>query len=143
MNKRMIFWLRASYWVGAVVDVVAGLIMLFPSLYGIFNQQTGFSATPAFLNVAWMGAPLMFGWTVLLLWADRKPVERRTVLLITLIPIIGNAIDQVVSVFTGFYPLSVAIPQWFIQAILITLFTFSYFNVSITMSNSKSADLKK
>ncbi|MHB8086687.1 MAG: hypothetical protein ACYDH2_00410 [Anaerolineaceae bacterium] len=143
MNKRMIFWLRASYWVGAVVDVVAGLIMLFPSLYGIFNQQTGFLATPAFLNVAWMGAPLMFGWTVLLLWADRKPVERRAVLLITLIPIIGNAIDQIVSVYTGFYPLSVAIPQWFIQAILITLFTFSYFNVSKTMSSSKSADLKK
>ncbi|MBA4383109.1 MAG: hypothetical protein C0410_00080 [Anaerolinea sp.] len=136
----MIFWLRASYWVGAFVDVVAGLIMSVPALYALFNQQTGFTATPAFLNVAWMGAPLMFGWTVLLLWADRKPVERRAVLLITLIPIIGNAIDQVVSVYTGFYPLSVAIPQWFIQAILITLFTFSFFYASRTMSRSKSTD---
>jgi hypothetical protein len=35
-----------------------------------------------------MAAALMLAWTVLLIWADRKPVERRGVLLLTLFPLI-------------------------------------------------------
>jgi hypothetical protein len=36
------------------------------------------------------GAPLMAGWTVLLLWADRQPLERRGVLPITVLPVIAG-----------------------------------------------------
>jgi hypothetical protein len=36
------------------------------------------------------GAPLMAGWTVLLLWADRRPHERRDVLLITAVPVVAG-----------------------------------------------------
>lgn len=36
------------------------------------------------------GAPLMAGWTVLLLWADRRPLERRGVLSITVVPVIAG-----------------------------------------------------
>ena len=35
-----------------------------------------------------IGAALMWGWTVLLLWASNKPVERRDILIITLFPVI-------------------------------------------------------
>ena len=137
MNKNGIILLRISYWVGAVVDLVAGLIMTFPGFYAVFNRIPGFKATPAFLNVAWMGAPLMFGWTVLLIWADRKPVERKEILLITLIPIIGNVINQVASVITGFTSLSVAVPQWALQTLLIDLFSYSYW-VAVKISKTNS-----
>lgn len=137
MPKKGIILVRISYWLGAFIDLVAGLIMTFPALYAMFNRIPGFTATPAFLNVAWMGAPLMFGWTVLLLWADRKPVERKAILLITLIPIVGNVINQVFSVMTGFTSLNVAIPQWGLQFLLIVLFAYSY-SVAVKISKTIS-----
>jgi len=36
------------------------------------------------------GFGLMTAWTILLIWADRKPVERRIVLGLTIIPIAAN-----------------------------------------------------
>ena len=107
------------------MDIGAGLIMTFPILFSFFNQLTGFTPTPAFKAVAGMGAPLMFGWTVLLIWADRKPVERKAVLLITLIPIIGNLVNQVFNVTSGFVTVNSAIPQWIMQVLLIALFAYS------------------
>ena len=50
-----------------------------------------------------MGAALMFGWTALLLWADRAPVERRDVLLLTVFPVVvGLAVNEAAAVATGF-----------------------------------------
>jgi len=126
VNKKALTILHVGYWLGAVIDVAAGLIMVVPFLYGTFNRIPGFTPSLAFTNVAWMGAPLMFGWTVLLLWADRKPVERSAVLLITLIPILGNAFDQVLSYTAGFYPLSVAVQQWCTQSLLVAIIVVSY-----------------
>ncbi len=36
------------------------------------------------------GASLMLGWTILLLWADRKPIERKFILLLTFFPVITS-----------------------------------------------------
>ena len=139
MKKYTILLLRVSYWLGAVVDLVAGLIMVVPALYRTFNQLPGFEPDASFMNMAGMGAPLMFGWTVLLLWADRKPVERKAVLLITLIPLVGNALNQVLGVVNGFNSLSAAIPQWIMQACLITLFSLSY---GLCVRQERSMDKK-
>lgn len=77
LGAKPILWLRISYWAGALVDAVAGLMMLLPALFSLINQLPGFVPDPSYRFMAGMGAPLMFGWTVLLLWADRKPVERK------------------------------------------------------------------
>jgi hypothetical protein len=42
----------------------------------------------------YVGASLMAGWTALLVWADRKPVERRGVILLTVIPILVGMIGS-------------------------------------------------
>lgn len=143
MNNKGVILLRTSYWVGAIVDLVAGLIMIFPGLYALFNGLPGFTATPAFRNIAGMGAPLMLGWTALLIWADRKPVERKAILLITLIPIIGNAINQILSVLSGAIEISVAIPQWILQFLLILMFGVSYWiAVKLTKANVRDNEAK-
>jgi hypothetical protein len=54
------------------------------------------ASDPTLEAVRWLrrsyraGAPLMAGWTVLLPWADRRPLERRGVLPITVIPVIAG-----------------------------------------------------
>jgi hypothetical protein len=71
-------WLRTSYWAGAVVDALVGMLMLIPGRMGEteFRYPMGLAAT------------LAFGWTALLVWADRKPVERKGILVITVFPVI-------------------------------------------------------
>lgn len=128
MKNNVIRWLRVSYWVGAVVDFVAGLMMLIPSLFELMNQPVDFHPTDGFQYAMGMGAPLMFGWTILLLWADRKPVERKDILPITLVVVVGEIITQVWGIKVGFVPLGALIPSFIMQAIILSLFTFSYFN---------------
>ncbi len=70
----------------------------------------------------------MLGWTVLLLWADRKPVERKGVLLITVLPVIaGLVLNEVLAVTSGYMHLAALAPVWCLQALLTALFLASYF----------------
>jgi hypothetical protein len=74
-----------------------------------------------------MGASLMLGWTALLLWADRKPLARRGVLLLTVVPVIaGLAANELWGVWTGFLPLAPVGLVWGLQVMLASLFLASY-----------------
>ena len=128
MNKRVVFWLRLSYWLGALVDLAAGLMMLFPTLFAFMNRPTDFAPGLDYRYAMGMGAPLMLGWTVLLLWADRKPLERRGVLPITLLVVAGEVAIQVWGISSGFVPFRALLPSFGIQVLLSALFIFSYFN---------------
>jgi len=65
------------------MDAIAALQMLFPQLL-LKSFGIRINADAEFTYAMRYGAPLMVGWTGLLFWAERKPVERRDVLLITL-----------------------------------------------------------
>jgi hypothetical protein len=70
----------------------------------------------------------MFGWTALLLWADRKPIERRGILLITIFPVIaGLAATTALGVYRDYIPFGGAIPIWVLQGSLTVLFATAYF----------------
>ena len=128
MKNNIIRWLRISYWAGAVVDFIAGLIMLMPSLFAFMNHPVNFHPANDFRFAMGMGAPLMFGWTVLLLWADRKPLERKEVLPFTLLVVIGEVITQVWGIWVGFVPIGALVPTFAMQIVLTSLFLFAYFN---------------
>ena len=126
MKPNAIPWLRASYWAGALVDLIAGLMMLFPAISIVSKPADSFSPTPAYRYAMGMGAPLMLAWTILLVWADRKPVERRGVLPITILVVLGEVLNQIVAAKTGYITATALIPTFAIQALLTILFGFSY-----------------
>jgi FtsH-binding integral membrane protein len=128
MKKNVILWLRVSYWAGAVLDLLAGLTMLFPALFAVNKQLSSFYPTPAYRYAMGMGAPLMLGWTVLLLWADRKPLERKGILPITLLVVFGLVVNEIVAARTGYITAAALVPTWVVQAVLTALFIFSYLN---------------
>ena len=129
MNKHnAVFWLRVSYWVGAVIDFIAAIAMLFPKFTQIF---LGFEPIPdpAYRFAIGMGAALMLGWTILLLWADQDPLARKGVLLITVFPVVlGIVGTEIYAVASGFIPLGKMVPTWALQILLISLFSASYLN---------------
>lgn len=114
--------LRLCCWIGAAVDAFAVLQMLSPRVFALFYGLEGFSPGPDYRFAMGMGASLMAGWTALLLWAARKPVERRAVLLLTVFPVIaGLALGEVLAIREGFIDVPHALPAFAFQALYAAL----------------------
>jgi len=62
------------------------------------------------------GAFLMLGWTFLLIWADRKPIERKDILLLTVIPVVVGI--MVINILFTYF--------WFLSVITLLVFTVAY-----------------
>ncbi|MBM4444097.1 MAG: hypothetical protein FJ020_02195 [Chloroflexi bacterium] len=130
--------LRISYWLGAIVDGFMVVPMLSPRVAGMLFGIEDFDPGDEYRYAMMIGASLMLGWTTLLIWADRKPLERRGVLLITVLPvIIGLALAGVFAVKVGMIGVERMIPVWALQTIIVVLFCCSY--RSATRSNDKLA----
>jgi hypothetical protein len=120
-------WLRVSYWTGAVTDALAGIAMLVPQVGRSVYGMSDFSPGADYHYAMGLGTSLMFGWSGLLLWADRKPLERRGVLILTVFPVIfGLALAGGYAVLVGLIPFENMMPTWVLQAGLSALFVFSY-----------------
>ena len=69
----------------------------------------------------------MFGWSALLIWASLRPIVRRGVLLLTIMPVIASLALSVLHGFPlGYIPLNGAVPVWCLQAVLVVVFAVAY-----------------
>src|SRR5512134_191242 len=80
--------LFVSYWIGIVADGLATVVLFSPTVANMMFQPRTFEISANFLYVSRIAGALMLGWTVLLFWAQLKPVERADILLITLFPVV-------------------------------------------------------
>jgi hypothetical protein len=120
-------WLRIAFWVGAIVDLIAAIQMLCPELFAFGMHLNNFAPGADYRYAMGMGAALMLGWTALLIWADRKPVERYGVLPLTVFPVVvGLALNEAVAVGDGFLSVFAVAPIWALQAVLSVLFLGAY-----------------
>jgi hypothetical protein len=116
--------LRAAFLAGAVTDALALVPMLFPALAKLL---WGFEdASGAYRFAMAYGASLMLGWTLLLLWAYRKPMERRGVAALTVVVIYGLVIAEAAAVRAGAVAAVRMVPTWCLQAALLALFASAY-----------------
>ena len=126
--KRNNGWLRMSYWLGAIVDGFMVVPMLFPGFGGLVFGIDHFQPGVEYRYAMMIGASLMLGWTSLLIWADRKPVARKGVILITVVPVIlGMVLAGFFAVTNGLIRLERMVPTWVLQAIITIVFLYSYF----------------
>jgi hypothetical protein len=124
--KRTITLLRISYWWGIIADAFMAGLMLFPTQFASFTDIR-FDLSPDFDYGLRYGAALMLGWTVLLFWADRKPLERKDILLITLVPVVlGLVIFEFYSIAISYTTLADTLPILFFQTAMSTMFIISY-----------------
>ncbi len=110
-------WLKASYIAGAVADSLIGILMLLPGRMG----ETEFRYPMG------LGASLMFGWTALLLWAYKRPMERKGVLVLTIFPVISGLVATGIwAAAAGHFPVQIIVPSSILGTSLIILMGYSY-----------------
>lgn len=119
-------WLRVSYWVGAIADGIVALAMFAETFLALPSPLTHSVPDLPYRYAMGLAGSLMLGWTILLLWADRKPRERRGVLIITNVVILGLMASGLFAVSSGFISLGRVAPSLVFQVLLIVLFTSSY-----------------
>ena len=126
-NKQIVLLLHIVYWIGIIADGISTIVLLSPELAkASFGLQTIPSSGP-YLYVSRLAASLMLGWTILLFWADRKPVERKEILLITVFPVVvGIACAGLLSVTSQFIQLQTILPLLIFNLTLIILYLISY-----------------
>ncbi len=130
-NQRIKF-LRISYWAGAIFDALVIIPMLSPKVASVAFGIPNFNPGSDYRYAIYIAASLMLGWVCLLIWADRKPVERRGVLLLTIFPVLtGLVISGVYAVTSNMIPINKMLPTWIMQGILALLFGFSYLNANM------------
>jgi hypothetical protein len=109
--KNKIVWLRTSYWVGAIADLI-------PERMGV----------PAYCYPMGLMSAVAFSWGCMLIWADRKPLERKWILLPTILVVTMLMVAEIYSVLVGAISFSRILPFLSIQPAFIALMIFSYYN---------------
>jgi hypothetical protein len=125
--------LRVGYWIGIVLDAVAFVQMALPA-FGLRMLGAAIPVEPAYVFSIELGAGLMLAWTLLLFWADRKPMERRGVIPLTMLIIAWNVGTMLYGVRTGLVPLAKMLPQ-----IVLVSALFVYYGVCFALSSRRTS----
>jgi hypothetical protein len=127
--------LRVAFLVGVVTDGLAVIPML--------SRRIGaalFGGDPSRNNqenrFAWgIGAALMAGWTLLLLWGAASPIARRDILLLTVFPVIaGIVLATAIAARRGLVSVLRMIPLW-IHLGVVSLFYILVYVLSIPFAH--------
>lgn len=77
-------------WFGAAVDMLWAIALIFPRLYGLLTGNNMIDVDLSIRLIMATEAALMAGWSLLLLWVSQHPVQRRAILLITIMPVLAS-----------------------------------------------------
>ncbi len=100
-GKGRIFFIKVTYWLGIVADALWSVALLFPAGFAILTGKSDFDPDIQVRLIMGMGGSLMIGWTILLIWAVRRPIERRFVILLTYPVVLGMFIVSLVGYLEG------------------------------------------
>ncbi|HUW91030.1 MAG TPA: hypothetical protein VMV43_11015 [Candidatus Nanopelagicaceae bacterium] len=114
--ERKIIFIRFTYWYGAILDLLVFLDMIISIIFEFSVTMTNISTDVSYKYQTGTGAFLMLGWTILLIWADRNPIERKDVLLLTAIPVVVGI--MVINILYTYF--------WFLSVITLIFFIIAY-----------------
>jgi drug/metabolite transporter (DMT)-like permease len=115
--------LSISYWIGIVADAAATVLLFSPTVASSVLQPQPFEISAAYLYITRIAGALMLGWTVSLFWAQREPIERADIVLITLFPGVPLlAVAAILVVKSNHISFSSLLPMFILY--LVVFFTF-------------------
>ena len=119
MDKK-IRWLRIAYWTAAIADFVIAILVLIPARMGVTHYVYPMGLMSA----------VAFSWGVLLIFADRHPLERRWILIPTIVVVALLGIVGLHAGLTEVIPLIRIIPTSIVTIIVLSILIYSYMNAS-------------
>lgn len=130
-NKYKLLLIRIAYWWGAIGDALLAIEMFFSALMGVQSPFTGLGLTiiggVQYQYAMCLAATFMFGWTFLLIWADRKPIERKDIILLTLPIIVGIQISTILAYNFGLINFEIMLGYTIQRIIFLSFCVFCYF----------------
>ncbi len=115
---RSILLLRPSYWIAAIADFIVAILVLIPERMGV--DEITYPMALASVTI--------FSWTVMLLTADRKPMERKWILIPAILVVTLITVVRTKFSLDGTVEFNLALLLFAIG--LITLMTYSYYYAS-------------
>ncbi|MES9972193.1 MAG: hypothetical protein ABW092_19340 [Candidatus Thiodiazotropha sp.] len=113
---RAVLLLRLSYWSAAIADfVVAGLVLM--------PERMGVAATVYPMGLA---SVIAFSWAVLLLIADRRPLQRRWILPPTILVVTLIAATRIKFSLDGAIEFSFVITLFAVALIIFMAYSYHY-----------------
>ena len=110
---RQILLLRLSYWIAAIADFAIAILVWMP-------QRMGVAETVYPMGLA---SAIAFSWGVMLIVADRKPMERKWILLPTILVVSLIALSR--TWFSLYGPIEFSLPLTLFAVSLILLMAYS------------------
>jgi len=117
MDKK-IKWLRIAYWTAAIADFIIAILALIPGRMGVTHYVYPMGLMSA----------VAFSWGVLLIFADRHPLERRWILIPTMVVVALLGIVGLHAGLTEVIPLLRIIPASSASIIVLSILIYSYMN---------------
>ena len=103
-----IILLRLSYWVAAIAGFIIAISILFPDRAG----------TDSYIYPMGLMSAVAFSWGIMLIFADRKPVERRWILIPTMLVVALLGFVSFHALITEIMPFSNVAPSVIVSIIV-------------------------
>ena len=117
--------MRISYWAAAISDFSIAILVLIPERMGLTEIEYPMGLVSA----------IAFSWGVLLLIADRKPLERRWILIPTILVVSLLTIVRIIFVINETIEFSIGL--FLYGVVLIALMPYSYYCANKLVSTKK------
>ena len=111
-------WLRIAYWTAAIADFLIAILVLIPARMGVTHYVYPMGLMSA----------VAFSWGVLLIFADKHPLERRWILIPTVLVVALLGVVALHAGLTGLIPLVRLIPTVIVTVIVVSILIYSYMN---------------
>ena len=113
-----ILLLRLSYWIAAIADFIIAILAWMPERMGVTETVYPMGLASA----------MAFSWGVLLLMADRKPLERRWILIPTILVVSLISFARAKFSLDGTVEFSIALLLFAVALILFMAYSYFYAN---------------
>jgi hypothetical protein len=127
MNKGLGI-IKLSYALGIFADALWTLAFFLPNVFGLLTNNLNFNPNFETRIIMGMAGSLMLGWTLLLIWAYLKPIERRFILILTAFPVVFCLF--IITLISLFNNKTFAIWISIKTLLIILLMTYSYYKAN-------------
>ena len=114
--KKQVLLLRMSYWIAAIADFGVAILVWIPERMGVTE----------IVYPMGLATVVIFSWAVLLLVADRKPMERRWILIPTILVVALIAVTRTMFSLIGTIEFSIALLLFAIALIIFMAYSYYY-----------------